>query len=507
MLEKGEKMPTVQTSDPTIGDVVRTLWRYRLRCGATAVAVAGLVVAFVMLSSRTWEASQAILIRNEASANLDSPGRFRLDDEMKAAQETVLELALSRTVLRNALCKIGPAADCEAPESWPTEEAVEDLRSAISIDPPRGAEFGKTEIFYLKTRQKDRELAVKLVEAVFDELQTAFGHLRAASAESARLELTKTVALAQEDLAQATGQLARIENEAGVDLIALRMLHTSPTGESDLYRTLVNSLDELRQAETAENTNGVLLELVEQAKKDPAKLLAAPPELLALDPVLARLSQGLSESILRAAHLSSTMTEEHPLLVAASHEVANVRQDIFRELDAATEGVKAAALLAAARRETLQSRVDQLRARVDRLTQLRAEYSQLAAQVEHRRTLLEEAQSKLGQVCAAEAAATASSLLTRVDRPDGGTHPVGPSRAMLVLLGLVGGLVAGAGVVFLTAPIDRRPAISAHASVYRETMPVDDQPVSRAHWSVSSGVDSHGPLHAVPSQQARIRTR
>ena len=90
------------------------------------------------------------------------------------------------------------------------------------------------------------------------------------------------------------------------------------------------------------------------------------------------------------------------------------------------------------------------------LTDVRAEYSNVANQVEQRRSLVEEAHRNLSQAQAAFTAATASSILSRMDLPDGGLHPVSPSRTMIGLGGLLASVLGGIGVVFLTAPVKRR---------------------------------------------------
>ena len=51
----------------------------------------------------TWEASQALVVRNEAVGSQDIPGKFRHSDELKAILDTVLELSKSRSVLNATL--------------------------------------------------------------------------------------------------------------------------------------------------------------------------------------------------------------------------------------------------------------------------------------------------------------------------------------------------------------------------------------------------------------------
>ncbi|HEX3870686.1 MAG TPA: hypothetical protein VHV77_09630, partial [Pirellulales bacterium] len=57
---------------------------------------------------------------------------------------------------------------------------------------------------------------------------------------------------------------------------------------------------------------------------------------------------------------------------------------------------------------------------------------------------------KLVEARAAHASAEKASLISRVDSPDTGSKPVGPTTTILLLAGLAGGLVVGAGVLVLT---------------------------------------------------------
>lgn len=94
----------------------------------TAAVVAFLAAAYVAVAPRTWEASQAILIRNDASGRVEAPGKFRLDDEMKTTQETVLEVASSRSLLRSVLARVGPPADARPATPWPSEIDIAEFR-------------------------------------------------------------------------------------------------------------------------------------------------------------------------------------------------------------------------------------------------------------------------------------------------------------------------------------------------------------------------------------------
>ncbi len=131
-------------------DVLRTIVAHPWHWGLPVLAFTALAVLFALLRPASWEATQALLVRDEAVGNTTRPGRFLHVDEMKTAQETVLELVKSRSVLAEALAAVGPPADYHAAEPWPADTAVEALQQTIKLTPPKGAEFGKTEVFYLK---------------------------------------------------------------------------------------------------------------------------------------------------------------------------------------------------------------------------------------------------------------------------------------------------------------------------------------------------------------------
>lgn len=443
-----------EVRDITLSDILQTLWQYRRRCLVTAAVVAVAALTYAFVAPQTWEASQAIVVRDDMEARFGATGRPRNEDGLKDMQQTLLELTLSRPVLAAALKQVGPEPK-HVSTTWPTAEDVDDVRADINLVAPKGAEFGKTEYFYLKVKARQQDRAIRLAEAIYAEVRKAFGELRAKVAASTIAELHAAVTLAEANLQQATQRLAQIERSVGVDLVALRMLHQSPNGDTALYRTLAATLDELRQSRSLEMQYNAILSMLRKAEDNPLLMSAAPKELLDCHPGLPRMIQGLSEARLRTAAGASKLTDEHPEMRAALREETGIQDGIRHELAAAIQGVTAAKAVATARRTTLETQANDLNQRLNRLTDFRAEYSNLVVQVEQRRTLLEECQKNLAQCRASAAAATSSSLLSQVSLPDGGIRPVSPSKKVIGLAGIVGGLLAGIGLVFLTAPISR----------------------------------------------------
>lgn len=434
----------------TPADVLRILRAYPLRWVLPALAIGCLGLVYSLLKQDTWEAVQGLIVRNEAHGNLDGPGKFRAPADMKVTQETMLEMVKSRGVLTRALMHVGPSLNVIPKGVWPSADDVAGLAGSIKLSPPKGAEFGTTEVFYLKVKDADRERAEALCDAVCRQLQLELQNLRDRKAQSMIDELEKTVSLAQSDLDQATEPLHKLEQEVGGDLAELRVLHESTSGESDLRRKTLEMENELRQATLAHHSNEELFKLLTEARQDQSRLLATPNRLLESQPALKRWKEGLVDAQLKTAQLLGTMSQQHPLVVASLATEREVSQHLHDELALAVRGLELDLRLSADRVASLEGQVQSSRSRLQRLAGLRTTYANLVAEARHRTRLLEDAEKDLGEARASQAGAHSASLLSALDIPDAGMRPIGPSKSMLMLAGLFGGLVVGVGVVVLT---------------------------------------------------------
>ena len=333
------------------------------------------------------------------------------------------------------------------------------MRESVKLTPPKGAEFGATEIFYLEVRDHDRSRAVALNRAIAAQLQAQFQQLRDLKAQSMIDEINKTVTLANADLKGSLAGLSQIEAAVGSDLAELRVLNNDAgSGDSAIARTVTEIKSELRQARAAEQSNEQLLGLLKAAQADPARLLATSNRLLESQPSLRRLKDGLVDAQLRTAALMGHMSAEHPRVLAAKEAEEEIGRHLHNELAIAARGVEGERQLNADRLATLQTQLAQATDRLRRLAEVRAVYSNQVAETNSRTRLLERAQQNLAEARAAHAAAKAASLLTCIDLPDAGIRPVSPGRATIILMGIAGGLLLGFGVVFLTVPAQTLPA-------------------------------------------------
>jgi uncharacterized protein involved in exopolysaccharide biosynthesis len=426
------------------------LRHYPRRWIIPAAVVALFAAAYAITRPTTWEASQALIVRDEAMGAAARPGKFQQPDEMKTVQETILELARSRTVLRAALAEIGPDSKHDTNKAWPTEGAVSALASAVKLTPPKGAEFGKTEIFYLRVEAESSSRAVQLASAICKQLHARSQELRDQKAGGLVAELTKTVELAKADLTSTTSELTKIESRVGSDLGELRVLDDVGGGDSPLRRSINEMELELRQAKQAIDANEELLSLLKNSKADTSSLVAAPTRLLEAQPVLRRLKDGMVDAQIRTAQLSGNMSEAHPMVLAAKISEGEIGDHVRHELDSAIRGCEVELRLSQDRATAVEQQLADARSRLSNLATMRADYANVVAERNRRVDILKTAEQQLSEARASQAAARTTSIITAIDGPVSADQPAGPGKASLVAAGGFGGLILGLAIVFLT---------------------------------------------------------
>lgn len=416
-----------------------------------AVACAILAGAYSLVASREWKASQALIIRPEvASVSDERLGKFSDLSEMKTLQETVLELAKSQSVIQATLREVGPK-NGKASADWPSAVDVVAFRDCIDMRPPGGAEFGKTEVFYLSVKDSNRDRATSLVAALCGQLEKRLQELRDQRAQGMIAELERTVEMADGDLAGQTGKLSSFEAKVGADLAELRSLTTDIGGQGETSQELHAIETERRANEASRQQNEQLLKLLVAAKGNPQRLLATPNSLLVSQPAIGQLKNAFVAAQLRTADLTSTRSENHPFVVAAHEAEESIRQQLNSEVAVAIRGVQAELELCADREMSLATKWSAARERISQLAESRAEYTNLIAAVQNQSRLVEAARKNLADARARHAAAHSACVISRIDGVEAGVRPAGPGRATIAAAGGVGGTLLGVGCIFLFA--------------------------------------------------------
>ena len=440
--------------------LVSTYWQWRTLWIATTVGFSVLGLMYVLfLKGDTWVASQGLIVRDEANGAVMRLGRFQSQTEMKAAQETVLEMARNTQVLSDALIAVGPEKSWfswgSASDAKPSIAQIDSLaKDGVAVRAPRGAELGTTEVIYLDVMQSSQARALELNKAVVAALEDRLKQVRQARANGVIAELLAAKEAATANLKKATERLQLVETEAGADLSDLRGL-TDTIGAGSSTRQMLDTIKiELRQAELELRQVQVDLDMSRESFEDPTQLLVTPSKLVNSSPGLKKLREGLSAASLEASFLKGRFTEEHPLVVAAVVTENQIMNQLRKELGNAVATLTKEYEIAAGRVQLLTEQQENLEERIIKVAQIRAGYANLASEVRARNEQLQEAERELAQAEAARDAALTSSLITRIDQPLIGEKPIGPGRSTIVAGTTLCGMFFGFGVVFLLSPID-----------------------------------------------------
>lgn len=451
---------TPQITNNKVVELAKTYWAWRRLWMATTIVFGGFGLAYVLfLKTDMWTASQGLIVRDEANGAVMRLGRFQSQSEMKAAQETILEMARNSQVLREALLEIGPPTSLLSygtmTKDWPSQKEVADLADqSLSVRAPKGAEFGTTEVIYLDIKQNSRDRAVALNLAVCKALDNRLRQVRIARADGVIGELTRAGIMAGEELHKATESLQVVEREAGPDLSDLRGLSDANGNVNSSRQLLDNVRVELRQLENQHNLLLTDFNLLRETQANPERLLSAPASILSAHPGLKKLREGLADAQLESSQLRGRFTKEHPLVYVAVSSEKEIKSQLHDELALALATAEKDVENSQARLDNLKRQQDQLEERLERLARVRADYDNLNNEVRSRTQILQDAERQLAEARASRDAATTTSLLTRLDEPVLGERPVGPGRTTIVGGMTLAGLFLGMGIVFLLTPLD-----------------------------------------------------
>ncbi len=408
------------------------------------------------LKKDVWVASQGLMVRDEANGAVMRLGRFQSQSDMKAAQETIIELSRNPQVIHHALVKVGPEPTFlvqATADNWPTAKDIELEAKKIEVRAPRGAELGTTEVIYLDTKHSSRSRAYELNVAICDSLVERLQEVRRLRADGVLAELTTARDVAKAELVLVTEKLQVIERNAGEDLSDLRGMTDAGSNTNSARLQLDSVKSELRQAETQLQQMLLDLELAEKAFASPEQLLS-PNSLVNSQPGLKKLREGLADARITASQLQGRFTGEHPLVIAAIKAEKEIQVHLREELGLARQTLVNDTSLIKKRMASLQQQQDLLTMRIDRMADVRAEYANLIAEVRSRSQVLQDTDRQLSEVQAARDAAVSCSLVTRIDNPFASETPVGPGRATILAGSTMAGLFFGFGALFLLAPLE-----------------------------------------------------
>ena len=408
--------------------------------------------AYSLVSSDMWSARQPLLVRDEATASADRLGRFASQTELKAAQETILEMVQTPEVVAAALREVGPVDDVVKP-GWPSPRLVDEVASErVNLVASQGSEFGHTEVVYLQVQEYSPQRAQRFCEAMLGNLTEHLRHVRQVRADSVVNELTHARDLVRQSLEESVERLHEIEVQFGSDLGELRNLNETISGDGTNRRALEATVSELQTAVLELERLESLHHLLAVGAGNPHKLLISGNELLSSQPSLQRLKAGLIDAQLRTSQLAGTISPTHPRRKAAVATEMEIKRRLQTESTAVTQAMAPVLKLQRQRVAQLREKKQQLTGRLEQLAQVRSKYARIDADVRNRTEQLSAAETALSEARATRSAALSTNLVADLGPPQVSDSPVGISGSLMTLGSTIAGLMFGLGTVFLVAP-------------------------------------------------------
>ncbi len=466
--------------------LISTFSNFRMLIIVPTVVCTFLAIGYSVLKSNTWTASQSLSIRDDLTGQSFKPGRFESLESLKLAQETILEVARKPQVIRNALKKLGPPSSMMIGKSdWPSEKMIERTQGRITIAAPNGAEFGKTEIILLNTKESTRERAREFIELMLHEIDQKLSEVRTLKVNSMVKELEQAVESAKASFEHSAKELQEMDAGFGADLSTMRGFNDQQSGDGSLQQTIAEIRKEQRVA--AEKVDSALKqrELLIKAIEEPKQFLVTSSELLTMQPRLNQLVVGLSKAELELAEKRGKFTEIHVDVISAKEIIRDIKLQILKEIYASIHGLSSQIEVAQSRADKLKHYETEYEKRLSGLSSSRVAYDKLEQEVQKKSEVLGQARQDLAQIQALGASAV--NLLTPVGEPQVATRPDGPGKRVIVGAGAIGGFLLGLGLVmFVAPPFENRDQeshfqVSSQSPQFSSEVPTEEPEVQSPH--------------------------
>lgn len=470
----------------------RVLVRHRHRALVVFLGVLAIAVVGALLLPRKYESSAKLLAKiGRESVTLDPTATVgetvSVFDSRETEVNTILEILDSRAVLEDVARDLGPAtilgrvttpSKSESAEGEPSmkelEQAVRALQETTSV-----ARGRKSNVVSVTARAATPELAQRTTSAIIE----AFGaRYRLANRTAGSFDFFETQErLVAGELAEATNALNTARNDLGVTsvegervrlegrLTALDVDHSTnaaalaaATARIDSLRTAINGLPETRVTQQvtgfAEDAAGRTRQQLYVLRLEEHDLLTryaeTHPDVEAVRERIERAERTLAAAVADARNTQTTTVTDP--------NRSQLELELLRERSNA---------------ESLRGRLDEIAslrattlARLQKLNAGESTFEQLARRVERLRADHREYATALEQARIDRALADEHISNVNVFQPPSfEPRPVGSSRRLVVLMGLVLATLSAIGVAFGTEYLAGRPAREVNQEIAKPT--------------------------------------
>lgn len=324
----------------------------------------------------------------------------------------------------------------DAPRSQGNEAAVGKLMGGLSASGTTSDRIVKIDFVH-----PDPQVAARVANAFADQaIESNFERSYAATARS-RQFLQRRLTATRRDLEQS--ERALIEYARQAKIVNVVSEDAAQSGDSAGGTLLASNLVALN-AQLAEAQNARITAQQRYAQGSAAARAAA-----GADPTVQLLQQQKAQLQASVAELGERYLPDHPQMVTLRARIEALDRQIAsagsRSSSSVADTLRADMVAAQNRERALQARINQLQSGLLDLNDRGVQYNILKRSVEANRALYNALLEQLG---VENSSATRTSGIAVIDQAQPAGAPFSPNNSRTLILGLIGGLVLGAGCVF-----------------------------------------------------------
>ncbi len=415
-----------------INAILHTLWRRKLVLTALFTAFLIPIALFVAFKPSIYKATTSVMLENQELNLTDFQDALPKADLNDMSVETQGKVISSPKLVHQTL----DALDADETKKNP-EQRHADLISflnSMSVDTS-----GKSRVIEISYRSEDPVEAAERVNAhanQYVEYQAQNKKEQIASINSWISEQVETLKKESQEKSQA---IQEYRNKSGIVL--------GKNSQDLLYQQIADLMRELAPVETTKLNLQARVEALENAKSQDA----------ALDVTQSSLINSLkNEASLAKQELQSLNANygpNHPTLIAAKRKVAQVNSDIAREVNLVKTSLRTQLEAAQKQEALLRTRLEELNKQSDEWRDQSIALESLEAEQTANRTMLanfmaraEEVKSQIGLNRAG------AKVVSPAEIP---LYPVGNSKIVMLVLGILFAATAAVVIIFLLELVDR----------------------------------------------------
>ena len=466
------QMPAPQA--PDLFDTLRKFWRNRGLIIASMAIFGGVGLAVAMLLPTRFASEARVLIGvpEVKALNIESLMQTLGQDDERAQTETFVMqsrqlaaqvvdhfgllqnpefnvelrpptvLGMLRGEIENTLTAILPSFEDAKSAAAKSAESTKDRVIDVVLSHVGVSALGRSHVLSIVADSENPDMAAQLANGLADAYLQEERDYLVGLTDSATKYLDNRIAELRQQVNVSEQKAEDYRRRNG-------LYQATNAGVTTQQLTELNT--QLMLAQTAKAEADARLREVRSARAGGDDYESAPAVIES--PLIQALKQQQAEAERHLAELSGTYGEQHPSVVEARAKITDAKRKIRVEVSRIIEGLQHEASTANARYEAMRHSFEQLKSQMGNVNDKTIELEALERDAQVNRTLLETVLNRSKELMGQQDLEQPDARL--VSRAAASAQPSTPPKALIVLLGVIGGGLAGMLLALMRDGMDR----------------------------------------------------